>query len=76
MVKAINFKNWCTDNISPQAWSRILLKSLPLLRAEGIELNVLDNPDPNFTIDDNVMGILTQTLSDLYQLKIESEVLA
>jgi hypothetical protein len=75
MVKAINFKNWCTENISPQAWARIVLKSLPALRGEGLELNALDNPDSGMVLSDGAMAILSQTLEELYQMKIENEVL-
>ena len=76
MVKAINFKNWCTENISPQAWNRIVLRTLPELRAHGLDLNVMENPDEGLTLDDNVTTILRQALDSLYQLKVESEVLS
>ncbi len=74
MSKAINFKNWCNKNISPQAWSRIVLKSLPELRANGLSLNDLDNPNENLVLDDEVLKTLNKSLDDLYKMKIESEV--
>lgn len=75
MAKAINFKNWCTQNISPQAWSRIVLKSITVIRAAGFDLGDVDNPNENFELDENIMNALNQALDDLYQMKIESEVL-
>lgn len=76
MVKAINFKNWCTENISPQAWNRIVLRTLPELRTHGLDLNVMENPAETLVLDDKVTAILRQALDALYQLKVESEVLS
>ena len=75
MAKAINFKNWCTQNISPQAWSRIVLRSIPQIREKGLDMKELDNPSDNLNLDEEVMNMLTKSLDDLYQMKIESEVL-
>jgi hypothetical protein len=76
MVKAINFKNWCTENISPQAWNRIVLRTLPELRVHGLELNLLENPDKNLVLEESVTEILNKALDTLYQLKVESEILS
>ena len=76
MVKAINFKNWCTENISPQAWHRIVLRTLPELRTHGLDLNEMENPDDSLMLNDAVTTILRQALDTLYQLKVESEVLS
>ena len=76
MVKAINFKNWCTENISPQAWNRIVLRTLPALRANGMELNVMENPDDSVMLTEATLQILNQALEELYQLRIETEILS
>ena len=76
MVKAINFKNWCTENISPQAWNRIVLRTLPELRTHGLELNAMENPNDTLVLDDKVTEILGNALEALYQLKVESEILS
>jgi len=75
MAKAIKFKNWCTQNISPQAWSRIVLKSIVEIRAAELNLDEVDNPNPNLELNESIMNALNQSLDDLYQLKIEAEVL-
>ncbi|MCP4459750.1 MAG: hypothetical protein GY816_17265 [Cytophagales bacterium] len=76
MAKAINFKNWCNQNISPQAWSRIVLRSIPEIRKIGLEMKDLDEPKDNLNLDEDVMKLLSKSLDDLYQMKIESEVLS
>jgi len=76
MAKAINFKNWCIENISPQAWSRIVLRSIPEVRSNGLDLHDLDNPDEKLELNADVMNALNKSLDELYQLKIESEVLS
>jgi hypothetical protein len=76
MVKAINFKNWCTENISPQAWNRIILRTLPELRTHGFELASMENPDEGLELNDAIVEILNKALDSLYQLKVESEILS
>jgi len=75
MAKAINFKNWCTQNISPQAWSRIVLKCIPEIRAKGLDLHDLDEPSNSLELDAEVMKLLNKSLEDLYQMNTEAEVL-
>lgn len=75
MVKAINAKNWCIENITPQSWSRIVLKKLPELRAVGLDLKDIENPKEDMVLSDEVVTILNAALEDLYQLKIEAEVI-
>lgn len=75
MVKAINYKNWCVENISPQSWSRIVLKSIPEIRSSGLDLKDLENPTDKLELDDTIMDALNKALDDLYQLKIEGGVL-
>jgi len=76
MVKAVNFKNWCTENISPQAWNRIVLKTLPALRANGLELKTMENPDDSLMLDEPVLQVLNGALQELYQLQVEAEILS
>ena len=54
MANAINFKNWCNENISPQAWSRIVLRCIPEIREKGLDWNVLDNPSDKLELDGNL----------------------
>lgn len=73
-MKAIKIKNWCLENITPQSWSRIVLKSLPELRAHGIELKDIENPADGMELSEEVMSIIEQSMDQLYQLKIDAVV--
>lgn len=73
-MKAIKIKNWCLANITPQSWSRIVLRTLPQLREHGLDLKEVENPDDKLVLSDDVMEILEAAMDDLYQLKIDEEV--
>lgn len=75
MVKAINFKNWCTENITPQSWPRIVLKSIPELRELGVDTSGLQEPNEDLTLNEPELAVLTKWLGELYQMKIEEEAL-
>lgn len=70
-MKAINYKNWCIDNITPQSWPRIILKSIPELREMGIDVSGLQEPDNDLELSDDVLSILNKWMSELYDLKIK-----
>ncbi len=76
MVKAINFKNWCTENITPQAWPRIVLKSIPELRDIGIDTKGLQDPEDDLMLNEDVVSILNKWLSELYEVKVQEEILS
>jgi hypothetical protein len=73
MVKAINFKNWCLDNISPQSWSRIVLKTVPELRESGIDWKDIENPSDDMELDEKTINILKGGLDQIYQMQVETE---
>jgi hypothetical protein len=75
-IKASSYKNWCTDNISPQAWPRILLKSLDEVRAQGFNLKELENPVEDLTLNESLMASLNNALEELYQTKVEEDLLS
>jgi hypothetical protein len=74
-VKAISYKNWCTDNISPQCWPRLLLKSLTLIREQGLSLKQLQEPDADLDIPPVLMAEINKSLEELYETRIEEGVL-
>lgn len=76
MVKAINFKNWCLENISPQSWSRIVLKTVPALREQGLDWKEIENPSDDLVLDDQTLEILKGGLDQIYQMSIETETLS
>ena len=73
-MKAVRIKNWCLENITPQSWSRIILRVLPELRLRGFELKDLENPADDLELPNDVVEIIERTIDDLYQLKIDETV--
>ncbi|WP_425391233.1 hypothetical protein [Ekhidna sp.] len=75
-TKASSFKNWCTENISPQSWTRICLKSVDAIRAKGHNLKEMEDLNPDIEMDDELLEALNDALSQLYEMKVNEEVLA
>lgn len=74
-VKASSFKNWCTENISPQSWTRICLKRVDELRDKGITLQEIEDLTPDIDLDDEMVELLNAALNDLYELQVDEEAL-
>lgn len=75
-VKASNFKSWCTQNISPQSWTRICLKNVDKIREKGHTLKAMEDLDPDIEIDEDLLDSLNSSLSDLYEMTVDEELLA
>lgn len=75
-VKASNFKSWCTQNISPQSWTRICLKNVDKIREKGLTLKAMEDLDPDIDIDEDLLDSLNSSLSDLYEMTVDEELLA
>lgn len=71
MAKASNFKTWCTDNISPQSWTRICLKCVDQIRAKGHTLKEMEDLDPDIEIDNELLEALNTALFNLYEMKVD-----
>jgi hypothetical protein len=74
-VKAINFKKWCVENISPQCWPRILLKSMDELRADGFQLKELEEPTEEMILSPELLDTLNKALQAIYDIQVEEGVL-
>ena len=70
MAKASNFKNWCTENISPQSWTRICLRCTDLVREKGFTLAQMEELDPDIEMDDDLTEALNKALSELYEMTV------
>lgn len=71
MVKASNFKTWCTDNISPQSWTRICLKCVDEIRGKGHTLKEMEDLDPDIDLDNELLEALNAALFDYYEMKVD-----
>jgi hypothetical protein len=74
-IRAISYRKWCGDNISPQCWPRILLKSMNTLRAEGLQLKDMEDPADDFILSEPVTEALNKALLEIYDLEIEKAAL-
>ena len=75
-VKASNFKNWCTENISPQSWTRVCLKCVDEIRGKGHTLKEMEDLDTDIDLDTDLLNALNKALDDLYETKIEESLLS
>jgi hypothetical protein len=74
-VKAVSYKNWCTDHISPQSWPRILLRSLDIIRSNGYKLKDFDEPETDLDIPADLLAKLNESLTELYETSVEENLL-
>lgn len=74
-VKASNFKNWCTENISPQSWTRICLKCVDEIRAKGYNLKQMEDLDPDVDLDADLLNSLGAALGELYEMSVDESLL-
>jgi hypothetical protein len=72
-VSAKKIQNWCNEAISPLAWQRLIVKSLPALREKGLELASLMNPSEDLLLDEEALEVLNSSVTELYQVEIPSE---
>ncbi len=75
-IKASSFKNWCTENISPQSWTRICLKNVDNIRGKGLTLKEMEDLNPDIEIDEELVEALNAALSDLYEMTVDESLLA
>ncbi len=75
-VKASNYKNWCTDNISPQSWTRICLKCVDEIRSKGHTLKEMEELKSEIDLDTELLNALNKALDELYETKVEQSLLS
>ncbi len=75
-IKASSFKNWCTENISPQSWTRICLKRVDDIRDKGFTLKEMEDLSPDIEIDGELLDSLNSALSELYEMTVNESLLA
>ncbi|MFY0652481.1 MAG: hypothetical protein JXQ96_10630 [Cyclobacteriaceae bacterium] len=74
-IKLIILKNWCSKNITPLAWQRIVLRALPQFREMGFELSDLENPADDRVFNEEEFGLFARTLESMYDITFPKEVL-
>ncbi|MCU0439026.1 MAG: hypothetical protein MUC49_14100 [Raineya sp.] len=76
IVSATKIQNWCNENISPVAWQRVVVKSLPQLRESGFELSDLMNPVATLVLSEDAFDIIASCIEELYQTHLEMNLVA
>jgi len=74
-IKVLTLQNWCSENITPLAWQRIIIKVLPQLRERGFELDELESPSEDRVFQDAEFKIFEDALSTIYNMSFPKEVL-
>lgn len=75
-AKAISYKNWCEENITPQSWPRILLKCIDLIRSEGFTIKDLENPGDTVELSPSLLEAFNNAMQELYDMRVEENSLA
>jgi hypothetical protein len=71
-VSAKKIQEWSNQELSPVAWQRIVVKALPQLREEGLELSDLMNPT-NLVLSEKAFEVLASAVEALYQVELPVE---
>lgn len=64
--KVAALKQWCENELTPLAWQRALVRTLPALREHGYDLDELQYPEAEMRINQTYFQLILNTLSKLY----------
>ncbi len=64
--KVQDLQQWCEDELTPLAWKRALVRTLPAMRELGYDLDELQHPSDNLRINHAYYQLICATLSELY----------
>lgn len=74
MIKVINCKNWCEENITPMAWPRVVLRIVPEIRQKGYSVKEMENPTEDVTVDEETFKLINGALMTIYEMEIPQTV--
>jgi len=74
MIKVINCKKWCEENITPMAWPRVVLRLVPELREKGYTIKDLENPTGDLTVDEETFKLFNSVLKTIYEVEMPQTV--
>ncbi len=64
--KVSELKSWCESELTPLAWQRALVKTMPAMRKFGYELDELQYPNKEIRISQGYFQLICVTLGKLY----------
>ncbi len=74
MIKVINCKKWCEENITPMAWPRVVLRIVPEVREKGYSVKDLEEPSEEFTVDEATFKLFNKALMTIYDMEMPQTV--
>lgn len=67
MMTVGNVKAWLSEELTPFAWQRILIRLLPVFRDEGYYYHNISDEEE---LSDKLVEEINRTLSDMYQVSL------
>lgn len=67
--KVAVLKKWCEEELTPMAWQRALIRTVPTLREHGYDFDALQHPTKETRINTAYYRVICVTLAELYQSK-------
>lgn len=64
--KVSELKTWCENELTPLAWQRALVKTMPVMRNYGYDLDELQYPNHEMRISQGYFQLICITLGKLY----------
>ena len=65
-IKVVIVKSWCDQNISPLAWTRLVVRNVMALEDSGISLDDAKDPSPKLMMSKRMYALLLQSLGEIY----------
>ncbi len=72
-ANAIDIKNWANSNISPLAWKRIVLRTLPTFNEFGFELDQVETPESNLILEGKLLHTVFESVDELYRVEVPAQ---
>lgn len=72
-AKAISYKNWCEENITPQSYPRIILKCVELIRKQGFTIKELEDPKENLELNAELLEAFNNAMQEMYDMRVEEK---
>jgi hypothetical protein len=64
--KIYALKQWCELELTPLAWSRIIVRLLPVLRDFDCDFSEMQKPGANTAVDPELYKIFLATIEEIY----------
>lgn len=59
-------KSWCEIELTPLAWSRVVIRLLPILRDFNCDFSLMQKPRPDTKVEKEIYHLFLATIEELY----------